>query len=66
MVDVHARRSKCLPKNSSIVVGAGRRSLTDGVPTDGVPTVRVWLKKEIVDDPVTMRVGALCGVAGCF
>ena len=66
MVDVRPSRSKCLPNNSSMVVGAGRRLLTDGVPTDDVPTVGIRIKKEIADDPVTMRVGALCGVPGCL
>lgn len=66
MVDVHASRSKCLTNNSSMVVGVGWCLLTDGVPTEGVPTVRIPLKGENVDDMKRVRVKSLCGVAGCL
>ena len=47
MVYVSARGSRRSPNDSSKVSGATRGAPTDAVPTDGMPTVHVRLKKEI-------------------
>ena len=59
VINVCTRRS---PNDSSTVGGASRR-----VPTDGVPAVRVRLKRENLGSQVTsVSVEALCEAAGCL
>lgn len=54
MVDALARRSSRSPNDASMFVEAPRRApAANCTPTDGMPTVRVQLKKEISADPVT-------------